>query len=75
MKLRVSKDYDYEKVIRLTGKEIGAVSIKIIDDLQKLKAPKRAQLNEEKKKVEESFNKLDQNITLKLEQIQQQKAK
>ena len=75
VKLRVSKDYDYEKVIRLTGKEIGAVSIKIIDDLQKLKAPKRAQLNEEKKKVEESFNKLDQNITLKLEQIQQQKAK
>lgn len=66
---------DYEKVIRLTSKEIGFESMKIIERLQNLKNPKRAQLNGEKKKIVSAFESLKGKINQKLALISEQKEK
>jgi hypothetical protein len=71
---RISKGKNYEKLIRLTTKEVGLESMKLIEELQKLKNPKRAKLNEEKKNVSRAFEKVRADISEKLVQVTSDQA-
>ncbi len=71
---RISKGKNYEKLVRLASKEIGLESMKIIEELQKLKNPKRPRLDEEKKLVSKTFEKLRSDINEKLVQVTSDQA-
>lgn len=71
---RISDLNDYENMIKVSSKEVGLESMKIIERLQSLKTPKRVQLNEEKLKIEKSFSALEEKIKQKILLIEAQKV-
>lgn len=67
--LKLQKGKNYEESIRLVTKSIGFESMKIIEELQSLKKPKRESLNKIKEKTKKVFLGLHENLSRKILQV------
>ena len=65
----------FESMIRLTAKSVGFESMKVIEEFQKLKGPKRVFLNNKKNQIKKTFNRIKVDINKKLIQITEERSK
>lgn len=65
----------YEAMIRLTAKSVGLESMKVIEEFQKLKGPKRVFLNSKKIQIKKNFERIKNDINKKLIQITEERSK
>ena len=66
---------NYEPKVRLSSKNIGFESMKIIEVLQGLKNPKRAKLNEVEKDIKLMFKKLKDELNQKIIQVSEDRSR
>lgn len=65
----------YEKLIRLTSKNIGLTSMRIIEELQKMKNPSKKDLEKMGLKVKHDFGLLKEDLNAKILQITEDRVK
>lgn len=65
---------DYEEMVRLTAKDTGFISMRFIEDLQKLKRPNRAQLLQKKKALVAEFAKLKERISQRIVEVTEDRS-
>jgi hypothetical protein len=66
---------NYEPKVRLSSKNIGFESMKIIENLQTLKNPKRAKLNEVEASTKNVFKKLKENLNQTIIQVSEDRSR
>jgi hypothetical protein len=66
---------DYEEMVRLLAKDTGFVSMRFIEDLQKMKNPTKAQLIQKKKSVIGDFLKLKERINQRIIEVTEDRSK
>lgn len=73
--VQMEKKRNYEKLIRLTAKNVGLESIKIIEKLQGLKKPSAKDLGKIEGQVKKQFELLKDNLNKKIIQLTEDRAK
>lgn len=71
----LSQKRSYETVVRLTAKNIGLESMKIIEELQTMKKPDKKQLTAVSEKVKKQFEILKEIIARKIIQVSEDRSK
>ena len=64
----------YEKTVRLTSKNIGFESMKIIEELQGMSKPTKADLTKVEEKIKKKFEMLKENLNQRLIQLTEDRA-
>jgi hypothetical protein len=72
--LDIGSKRKYEPMIRLTAKLVGFESMKVIEDFQKLKSPKRDLLNSKKIQIKKVFENIKADINKKIIKISEERS-
>lgn len=71
----INKKRDYEKIIRLTSKNIGLESMKIIEQLQSWKKPTKKDLGRMETKIKKQFEVLKEGLNQRIIQLTEDRTK
>ena len=70
----ISQKRNYEMLVRITAKNIGFESMKIIEDLQKLKKPTAAQLKPFEARIKKTYSAIKEKINLMIIQVTEDRS-
>lgn len=65
---------DYEEMVRLLAKDTGLISMKLIEDFQKMKNPTKAQLIQKKKSLIADFSDLKERINRRIIEVTEDRS-